>query len=148
MFWRIIVSKNEYFQKYRDPRWKKKRLEIIERDKGICQYCDYKVEAPEVHHKMYCGDPWETPNKYLVTLCEDCHYRVTKYNKEIKKILSSLDPDRVQVALLLLEIVQNKKIDRAFAGQLYMSLGFGGVSKYDQIKSILDQDAENMGFFI
>ena len=60
---------------YELPSWKKKRAEILERDKHICQICGRKAEV--VHHIKYLGDsykkPWNIENDYLVSLCEDCH---------------------------------------------------------------------------
>ena len=62
---------------YRDSRWQKKRLEIMERDKWTCQSCAASGEGVtlNVHHAYYEAGkaPWEYPNQSLVTWCEDCH---------------------------------------------------------------------------
>ncbi len=72
---------NDYLEKLKDPRWQKKRLEILERDKWTCQYCWDEFSTLVVHHKIYLPDkePWDYPNDLLITLCEDCH------NKEKNK---------------------------------------------------------------
>lgn len=62
-----------YQKKLLDPRWQKKRLEILERDNWCCQSCGDKEETLHVHHKKYNGDPWDIENKYLVTFCATCH---------------------------------------------------------------------------
>jgi len=64
-----------YFDKLRDPRWQKKRLEILERDKWKCQLCFDDEHTLHVHHKFYeyLRDPWDYPDESLVTLCESCH---------------------------------------------------------------------------
>ena len=65
----------EYAQKLKDPRWQKKRLEILNRDEWTCQLCGSTTDTLAVHHKRYLIDtePWDYPNKLLITLCETCH---------------------------------------------------------------------------
>lgn len=63
-----------YPEKLRDPRWQKKRLEIMERDGFRCRICHSEEETLNVHHIVYrSGDPWDAASKNLVTLCENCH---------------------------------------------------------------------------
>ncbi len=62
-----------YSEKLRDPRWQKKRLEILKRDKFSCTLCRDKETTLHVHHKKYTGNPWDAPNEDLVTHCEHCH---------------------------------------------------------------------------
>lgn len=67
--------KSKYAEKLRDPRWQKKRLEIMQRDEFTCQACDSKEKTLNVHHCYYKkgADPWDYENESLVTLCEECH---------------------------------------------------------------------------
>jgi hypothetical protein len=69
------MTKAEYSDLLKDPRWQKKRLKIIERDKWSCQLCQATDRTLHVHHTSYRGQikPWEYPDKLLVTLCEKCH---------------------------------------------------------------------------
>ena len=63
-----------YSEKLKDPRWQKKRLRILERDKWVCQICGDPDSTLNVHHKAYTNsEPWDTPDEYLITLCEGCH---------------------------------------------------------------------------
>lgn len=66
---------SDYFEKLKDPRWQKKRLEIFERDGWRCKECYSKEKTLHVHHLFYLKgkEPWEIPNGFLITLCEDCH---------------------------------------------------------------------------
>jgi len=57
----------------RDPRWQKKRLEIMQRDNFQCVACLRKNKTLHVHHKKYIGKPWEAKDNDLQTLCEYCH---------------------------------------------------------------------------
>jgi hypothetical protein len=64
-----------YSEKLRDPRWQKKRLEILSRDEFACQICFDTKNTLHVHHRRYIKgkEPWEIDNNFLVTLCESCH---------------------------------------------------------------------------
>jgi hypothetical protein len=68
------MQKTTYSEKLKDPRWQKKRLEILQRDEFTCVKCGDNTSTLHVHHKAYhSGDPWDTPDAHLVTLCEGCH---------------------------------------------------------------------------
>lgn len=75
-----------YNEALKDPRWQKKRLEILERDDWTCKICDSKDKTLHVHHKYYTEEtrkePWDIFSSALVTLCEDCHYACEKYQEE------------------------------------------------------------------
>ena len=68
-------------KKYLDPRWQKKRLEILSRDDFKCQACNDSKSTLHVHHRLYLNkpdggqwrDPWEYADSALVTLCDKCH---------------------------------------------------------------------------
>lgn len=79
-----------YWQKLKDPKWQKKRLEIMQRDEFTCQACFEKDKTLNVHHRLYRKgkSPWEYDDCDLVTLCEDCHSKVTKENAEITEWLA------------------------------------------------------------
>ena len=63
----------KYADLLKDPRWKKRRLDILERDGNRCQMCGEKNQL-HIHHRTYLNRvPWDYPDEYLVTLCEDCH---------------------------------------------------------------------------
>lgn len=59
-----------------DPRWQKRRLEILSRDNFTCVNCGSTEKTLHIHHQKYCKDgrdPWEYNDYLLVTLCCDCH---------------------------------------------------------------------------
>lgn len=63
-----------YSEKLKDPRWQKKRLEILQRDEFTCKWCGDSDSTLHVHHiAYYDGDVWDTPNDLLITLCLNCH---------------------------------------------------------------------------
>ena len=64
-----------YWEKLRDPRWQKRRLEIMQRDDFTCRMCSAQSETLHVHHLRYSrgSDPWESADRSLITVCESCH---------------------------------------------------------------------------
>jgi 5-methylcytosine-specific restriction endonuclease McrA len=64
-----------YAEKLKDPRWQKKRLEILQRDEFSCQICKSKEKTLHIHHLAYeyGVEPWNYQNNYFKTLCIDCH---------------------------------------------------------------------------
>lgn len=82
------MKKSNYYEKLKDPRWQKKRLEVFERDNFTCQRCDATNKTLNVHHKVYLPDarnPWEYELEYLITLCQECH------EKEKDRMQSTLE---------------------------------------------------------
>ncbi len=71
------MNQKAFFAKYKDPRWQKKRLEIMEKSYFACEMCYDKESTLNVHHKYYIAgnDPWDYKDEALTTLCENCHNR-------------------------------------------------------------------------
>ncbi len=69
------MNQSNYEEKLVDPRWQKKRFEILTRDNWTCQHCGCKTVQLEIHHTDYWGnkEPWEYPNDMLITICHNCH---------------------------------------------------------------------------
>ena len=65
----------QWMDQYKDPRWQKKRLEIMERDGWSCEHCQSSEKMLSVHHQWYEKGKkiWDYPNKCFQTLCSDCH---------------------------------------------------------------------------
>lgn len=63
-----------YSEKLRDPRWQRKRLDVMGRDGFRCLACGRSDETLHVHHLVYSrGEPWEIEDENLETLCATCH---------------------------------------------------------------------------
>lgn len=68
------MGKSEYAEKLKSPKWQRRRLEIMERDNFTCQICGNKDMTLNVHHLCYDGgEPWDTDDLNLITLCDECH---------------------------------------------------------------------------
>lgn len=70
-----------YSEKLRDPRWQKKRLEIMNRDCFKCIYCQDSESPLTVHHIYYISgrEPWGYPDSAYLTLCEKHHGQIHAY---------------------------------------------------------------------
>lgn len=81
------VPRSEYGRKLQDPRWQKKRLEILERDRFQCQVCGDCRSMLHVHHVAYCPrevedrSPWDYHDSGLVTLCVSCHENEGQFDR-------------------------------------------------------------------
>jgi hypothetical protein len=83
---------SEYMKKLRDPRWQRKRLEIMQRDDFTCQHCFENGKTLHVHHTFYVSgrDPWDYPDNTLMTLCEDCHENETEMGRGFRDDLITM----------------------------------------------------------
>jgi hypothetical protein len=98
-----MASNADYLQLLRDPRWQRKRLEIMERDSWKCQDCKSGDATLNVHHIRYAGrNPWDVDSQFLTTLCQACHVKRTSQKKVLKatiELLELYDPASMDVAL-------------------------------------------------
>lgn len=72
-----------YSEKLKDPRWQKKRLEVLQRDAFTCQLCSDTETELHIHHHTYekgCV-PWEYELSNLTTYCKHCHIIVEDLKK-------------------------------------------------------------------
>lgn len=78
-----------YSEKLKDPRWQKKRLEVLQRDDFKCKICFDGTKTLHVHHLEYIrrSEPWEVPLEYLETLCWECHEQIESEKHENESII-------------------------------------------------------------
>lgn len=79
-----------YSEKLKDPRWQRRRLEILSRDNWACVDCEAKESTLHVDHRIYRKgqEPWEYADQELQTLCEACHKRIEEERKALKESMS------------------------------------------------------------
>jgi hypothetical protein len=85
------MAKLSYYEKLKDPRWQKKRLEVLSHYEFTCQSCFDDQQTLHVHHKEYFKgrEPWEYDLRQLTVLCESCH-EATHDSKDVFKFVSSI----------------------------------------------------------
>jgi 5-methylcytosine-specific restriction endonuclease McrA len=76
------LSIETYDQLLKKEQWLKLREKILARDQHKCRNCD-SDSSLQIHHRQYhinvttreFVQPWEYNDKYLITLCNDCHQK-------------------------------------------------------------------------
>ena len=88
-----LTCKQMYRILLKRPEWQEKRLFILSRAGGVCEYCGTNSDFLQVHHEKYIGDyPWETPDENLKAICDDCHdteswtERLRKYSDHKRRL--------------------------------------------------------------
>ena len=118
-----------YADKLKDPRWQKKRLEIMERDEFTCQHCFKTNKTLTVHHLTYRHgqEPWEADATDLLTLCEDCHTEAQEILgkfKELPAVLLSRDA-RLEDAFAIIEaLILNQTLQARSVAMMGMLADF------------------------
>lgn len=79
-----METKKTYSEQLKDPRWQKKRLEIMQRDEFFCHSCSDNQGTLNVHHLSYKKNYnlWDYDNSDLITLCEFCHNKATENSRK------------------------------------------------------------------
>lgn len=121
-----------YSEKLKDPRWQKKRLEILQRDDWTCQNCGDVKTTLNVHHISYYGNPWDQKDDLLITLCKECHDHETKSLLEAKDILFKQLQDCGFTSLSMLSLANIFEKDRGWSNY---------EPAFDILKQAVDNDA-------
>lgn len=128
-----------YSEQLRDPRWQKKRLEILSRDKWACTLCGDTETTLHVHHKKYTGNAWDADNGLLITYCEPCHGLIEVLGDKATKIKSVLKLDRFKILYLFAKTFESRLCVASFDNnkiELIMVIHSSDLEKvYDFIKT-------------
>ncbi len=94
------MSRLSYSEKLKDPRWQRKRLEILDRDNFQCQQCGSTSKTLHVDHGIYDGrEPWDYPSETLKAYCEDCHKELHRLRDLLKEALATASHADVEFVL-------------------------------------------------
>lgn len=87
-----MSNRKSYWELLRDPRWQKKRLEIMKRANFTCEECGDESTTLNVDHSYYEKGrmPWEYPDDSLNCLCEPCHKEVEMERRELAQQIGRL----------------------------------------------------------
>lgn len=90
---------DDFFAAYKDPRWQRKRLEVMERAQFACERCKTDAKTLNVHHGYYerGKKPWEYQSETLHCLCEDCHSFATQQMLCLRWMLAQLPISEIQI---------------------------------------------------
>lgn len=87
-----------YWEKLKDPRWQRRRLEVMELADFACAECSATEQTLHVHHKLYRkgANPWEYTDDELACLCEACHERVTHVRQRLDIAIAKLSSGELE----------------------------------------------------
>ncbi len=88
-----MKKKENNNSEYLDPRWQKKRLEVMEKTGFKCQCCGSKDNTLHVHHLDYehGKNVWDYSSSELECLCEECHRKKHLICHRIKLCMENID---------------------------------------------------------
>lgn len=89
---------------YLDPRWQRKRLEIMQRADFACEWCGASDRTLHVHHGYYAKEayrqPWKYPDDTLYCFCADgCHPTAEELKQEVHKAVARIHPRYYELLL-------------------------------------------------
>lgn len=92
----VLISRNDRLGQYNDPRWQKKRLEVLQARNWTCAGCGSALDGGKqlhVHHLVYRGNikVWEYPLEDLECFCDDCHTRHTHADRALWSVIQDLN---------------------------------------------------------
>jgi len=98
-----------YGEKLKDPRWQKKRLEVMQRDNFKCQICDDITSTLQIHHKSYDFnvEPWDYDLDNLTTLCIPCHELEELAKSKLKDLVLRLEKQGTFKHKIVMEFYNN-----------------------------------------
>jgi hypothetical protein len=105
------MAKKTYSELLRDPRWQRKRLEILQRSDFSCEECEATDQTLNVHHKLYRkgAQPWEYEAHELQALCEECHEAYHSISDILKSALAHMNAYEVEQVLGYVRGLQARK---------------------------------------
>lgn len=103
--------KPSYSDLLRDPRWQKKRLEVLSHDKFTCAICTDSTSELHVHHAYYVAGrlPWNYPDSSYLTVCKNCHSRIKPGWQQWEHFLEFIHSDGIttgQISELLGQLAE------------------------------------------
>jgi hypothetical protein len=98
------MKKTSYTELLKDPRWQKKRLEVMQSRNFACEECGDESSTLHVHHGCYIKGrkPWEYEDEFYHLLCESCHETCQRNLGIVQKLLGQLSPHKYELVIHIL----------------------------------------------
>ncbi len=112
-----------YSELLKDPRWERRRIDILLNADFTCEECGLSCWDEEltlqVHHRHYRAGakPWEYEDADLVCLCRTCHANITDELERVYRAVGKLRIDSLHKVVAL--------VDRLLAAEAPMRLPLG-----------------------
>jgi len=91
------MSSTTYAAKLKDPRWKRKRRDLIIAAGCACEECGDKESRLQIHHKYHDHSlaPWEYPHKAMCVLCSGCKKARREYERLLLESITAKEGGRI-----------------------------------------------------
>jgi hypothetical protein len=105
-----------YSEKLKDPRWQRRRLEVLEAAGWKCSQCESTDQTLHVHHNFYRSrtEPWNYPDHALRVVCEECHDLAEEQRAEFKQLSEALFEDAEGIGFAVESVIGFMKAIRMF----------------------------------
>lgn len=102
-----MAKKNNYTDKLKNPKWQKKRLEVLNLHGFKCEKCGCEDKELHVHHRFYIKgrEVWQYDNDVFQVLCCDCHEKEHLKVKEINEVI----PEKYKNLIVLVENLNKRR---------------------------------------
>ena len=102
------MEKEDFISQYQTKWWYETSKRIKARDNNTCQLCGRNDKPLSVHHLIYDNGKISVDDRFLITLCEDCH-KIQNDSKEscrdiiaqLKEILTDYELEHILEGILL-----------------------------------------------
>jgi hypothetical protein len=97
-----------YYDKLKDPRWQKLRLQVFERDKWTCRDCGATDRPLHAHHAFYEKgvEPWDYLPHTIMCVCDNCHEKRHRLIDTITSFSGLLSIDLMENVSRLIRLVR------------------------------------------
>lgn len=92
---------SKYWELLKDPRWQRRRLDVLNRADFTCEECGDKETTLHVHHMYYerGAKPWEYSDEALRVLCEKCHEIVAETQQVLARAVARLTTRQIDLTI-------------------------------------------------
>ena len=103
-----------YAEKLRDPRWQRRRLQVLDKADWMCEECGDASSEMHVHHKIYRKGrlPWGYEIWEYRALCLICHRDETQVRQELAELMIYMDIHELNELRDYAAELANKWLDR------------------------------------
>jgi hypothetical protein len=134
-----------YAEKLKDPRWQRRRLELLEAANWKCCECEAADKTLHVHHNFYRSrtQPWDYPAHAYRVLCEDCHSAAESQRRELSDLIEQQYENDHDIAAIIGFLKANKMLCSGGAQNATLR-GFGQLWGFAKFFEGDPRDLKNM----
>ena len=131
------MEKKNFISQYQTKWWYETSKRIKARDNNTCQLCGRNDKPLSVHHLIYDEGKINVEDRFLITLCDDCHKLQNESKDSCRSIISQLK-----------EVLTDYELEQILEGILceYLSFEFVPVHMSSIPRVHVSNTSSNIGF--